>query len=96
MNSRLKEEVAKNTVVAGGAKIKRVRFPWSEMYNDMPGESNSEPLDLDLVPDKEEKPKKAVKLNDKLVDYTRSKRTVNMRVRDGFDQDVSQIKHDKT
>jgi len=37
MDSRLADEVAKNVVNQGGLKLKRVRFPYDKIYEDMPG-----------------------------------------------------------
>lgn len=80
MDSRLANEVAGHAIAKDGVKLKKVRFPFSEMVEDAPGQ----PLDLDLVPGKE----KELRLNDKLVDYTRSKRTVGMLIQNGFEKDV--------
>jgi len=52
MDSRLADEVAKNVVNKKGLKLKRVRFPYDKVYEDMPYANQEVPLDLDLIPDK--------------------------------------------
>ena len=48
MDSRLTDEVNKNSIVKQGVKLKRVRFPFGGEQKP----TNAEPLDLDLIPGK--------------------------------------------
>jgi hypothetical protein len=95
MNSRLKEEVVKNVIGKDEVVLKRVRFPFDI---DSDEAAPREPLDLDLIPDRESQlgVNKVPGIDEKLVDYVRSKTAVKMRIQNTFDKDVNSLDYDKT
>jgi hypothetical protein len=88
MQSRLSEEVAKNSIGKDAIRLKRVRFPWVE-ETDEPAQLED---DLDLIPGRERsagaRDKKPVGINEKLVDYARSGKAVQLRIENKFSKDI--------
>ena len=87
MESRLSSEVEKNSIVKKAVKLKRVHFPFGQPTT----KQQPETTELDMEPSREKK----IGINDKLVDYTRSKRAVQTKIESGFDEEIFEAQHDK-
>ena len=81
MESRLNAEVEKNSIVKKAVRLKKVHFPFGNQPKD---KKDPETMELDLEPTREKK----LGIDEKLVDYTRSKRAIQTKIETGFDEEV--------
>lgn len=75
MDTRLGKELEKNVVVPQGVIMPRQKI--KDIYAESNQESEAEAYELDLIPGREGSPQtRPLRLNEKRVDYVRSKRAV--------------------
>ena len=95
MDSRLGQELDRNVIVPQAVVVPRKQI--KDIYAESNQESEAEKYELDLIPGREGAPQtRPLSLNEKRVDYTRSKRAVAERIEAKFTTDVYELDYNKT
>lgn len=100
MQAKLKESVAKHSVVLSGVKLKQNTLPKDIYAKAKEKEEVSfveSELDLDLIPDREDGglKKEKLRMDEKLVDYARSQQAVEQRITDDLQAKVGEADEEK-
>ena len=95
MSSKLLDKLKHHVIVPQAITLKanKIKDIYSQEEEVVDDADKSEPLDLDLIPGHETSPdaRPKLKYDERLVDYARSKKTVEMMMREEMSKDVDTL-----